>query len=93
MTQRAEASGEGNEFGQVPMISCTAQRGGEMLLVIIVWLKMSPSLHFLSLEKKSFVFPASEKPKSNYYDAAAEEQPRSCCLLSVLTSESYGYAI
>ena len=44
MTQRAEASGEGNEFGQVPMKCCAAQRGEGMLQVVTV-IKMSTSLH------------------------------------------------
>lgn len=67
MTQRAEASGEGNEFGQVPMICCTAKREGEMLLVVTVWIKMSPSLHPSSFISKKevhclFVFQHQHNP-------------------------------
>lgn len=47
MTQHAEASGEGNEFGQVPKKCCTFKREGEILVdVKKTKQKLRPHLSF-----------------------------------------------
>lgn len=68
MTQRAEASGEGNEFGQVPVICCTAHREAAMLLVITVWIEnnVTHPFSFIIVKEDDCFFCASDEPKSNY---------------------------
>lgn len=88
MTQLAEASGEGNEFGQVPVICCTTHTEGAMLLVITVGIKnvFIPS-SFVSRKEVHCFFSIREAKIQLHVmavDAAAEKQPCACCLLSTI---------